>query len=180
MPVARDVLNAFTASEVSRITGLSTPMIDYLLRERMLRPSYGSGLGTRGKVRYYSYRDLVIARLIQTLRDSGVQLGRLKRSVQALRGDGPWMGAQDPATRLTWLISDGREVFLRNQDGFLDAITGGGQRAFAFVVNLPQLEAEVWEAVPPAKRGHFDLRNRSLIYANKGEPAMPRATRHGR
>lgn len=179
MPVARNVLNAFTASEVSRITGLSEPMIDYLLRERMLSPSYGTGRGTRGKVRYYSYRDLIIARLIQTLRESGVQLGKLKRAVQALRADASWAGREDPTTRLIWLISDGREVFLRNQDGFLDAVTGGGQRAFAFVVNLPQLEAEVRDAVPLAKRGHFDLLNRSLIYADPDEPTSPRKATHG-
>ncbi len=43
MPLARRVLNAFTAREVGDITGLSLPMINYLRREDMLVPSYGEG-----------------------------------------------------------------------------------------------------------------------------------------
>ncbi|HUN99134.1 MAG TPA: MerR family transcriptional regulator [Bradyrhizobium sp.] len=176
MPIARNVLNAFTAVEVSRITGLSAPMIDYLLREKLLSPSYAGKASRRGKVRYYSYRDLVVARLIQTLRDSGIQLKRLKGAVRALCKSRSWT-SEDPTVRLTWLISDGKEVFLRNQDGFLDAMTGGGQRAFAFVVNLPQLEAEVREAVPPAKLAHFDLQNRSLIYEDELEQVAAQSRR---
>lgn len=171
MPVPRKVLNAFPAREVSRITGLSLPMIDYLLREDLLRPSYGEEAGRRGKVRYYSYRDLVIARLIQRLREGGVQLGRLKAAVQTLCRDGPWVAKGDPMSRLNWLITDGSEVFLRNDDGFLDALTGSGQRAFAFVVNLSQLEAEVRERIPAAQRAHFDIENRSLIYAETSRSA---------
>jgi DNA-binding transcriptional MerR regulator len=166
MPVPRKVMNAFTAREVSKITGLSLPMIDYLLREDLLRPSYGEDTGRRGKIRYYSYRDLVVARLIQRLREGGVQLARLKTSVQILCRDAPWGEGPDPTTRLNWLISDGREVFLKNKDGFLDILTGSGQRAFAFVVNLSHLEAEVRERVPVAQRSHFAIENRSLIYAS--------------
>lgn len=168
MPIARKVLNAFPAREVSRITGLSLPMIDYLLREDLLRPSYGQGNGGRGKVRYYSYRDLVIARLIQRLREAGVQLGKLKTAVQTLCRDAPWATTGDPSERLNWLITDGNEIFLRNQDGFLDTVAGSGQRAFAFVINLNQLEVEVRELIPTAQQAHFDIENRSLIFADSG------------
>jgi len=70
MPSPRKLLNAFPPREVSQITGLSLPMLDYLSRMGYLRPSYGSGPGVRGKVRYYSYRDLVIARIVQRLREA--------------------------------------------------------------------------------------------------------------
>ena len=172
MPIARQVLNAFPARDVSRITGLSLPMIDYLLREDLLRPSYGDGTGARGKVRYYSYRDLVVARLIQRLREAGVQLGKLKAAVQTLCRDAPWATNEDPSTRLHWLITDGNEVFLRNQDGFLDTLAGSGQRAFAFVINLNQLETEVRSLIPTAQQAHFDIANRSLIFAD-GSPSTP-------
>jgi DNA-binding transcriptional MerR regulator len=171
MPVPRKVLNAFPAREVSRITGLSLPMIDYLLREDLLRPSYGSETGRRGKVRYYSYRDLVVARLIQRLREGGVQLGRLKSAVQTLCRDAPWVAREDPSECLNWLITDGTEVFLRNHDGFLDTLAGSGQRAFAFVINLNWLEAEVRDLVPADQRPHFDIENRSLIFASEAKSA---------
>lgn len=179
MPVPRKVLNAFPAREVSRITGLSLPMIDYLLREDLLRPSYGSATGQRGKVRYYSYRDLVVARLIQRLREGGVQLGRLKSALQILCRDAPWVSQDNPADCVNWLITDGNEVFLRNYDGFLDTLTGSGQRAFAFVINLNSLEAEVRALVPAEQRQHFDIENRSLIFANDPEPAAKARGSHG-
>lgn len=166
MPTPRKVLNAFPALEVSRITGLSVAMIDYLSRSNLLRPSYGDKSGGRGKVRYYSYRDVVIARLIQRLREGGVKLGPLKIAVHTLCRDAPWAHSVDPATRLNWLITDGREVFLKSNDGFLEVLTGSGQRAFAFVVNLGQLESEVRALVPATQRTHFDIQNRSLMFAD--------------
>lgn len=168
MPVARKVLNAFPARDVSKITGLSLAMIDYLSRADLLRPSYGGHSSRRGKVRYYSYRDLVVARLIQRLREGGLEIGRLKIAVQTLCRDAPWAANADPASRLNWLITDGVDVFLKSDDGFLEALTGNGQRAFAFVVNLGQLETEVRALVPPAQRKHFDIENRSLIFADHG------------
>lgn len=171
MPIPHDVLNAFPAREVSRITGLSLPMIDYLLREGLLRPSYSSETGCRGKVRYYSYRDLVVARRIQRVRDGGVQLGRLKSAIQTLCRDVPCVAQENPTECLNWLITDGNEVFLRNYDGFLDTVTGSGQRAFAFVINLKSLEAEVRGLVPAAQRPHFNIENSSLIFANNAKPA---------
>ncbi|MBJ7439487.1 MAG: MerR family transcriptional regulator [Sphingopyxis sp.] len=171
MPIPRKVLNAFPARDVSKITGLSLPMIDYLLREDLLRPSYGEEIGRRGKVRYYSYRDLVVARLIQRLREAGLQLGKLKVAVKTLCRDAPWVDRGDPSERLNWLIADGNEVFLRNDDGFLDTMTGTGQRAFAFVINLNQLEVEVRDLIPAAQRAHFDIANRSLMFADASRSA---------
>ena len=86
MPKPREVLNAFTAYEVWKITGLSIHMIDYLARDNYLNPTYAKGR-VRGKVRYYSYRDLVVARIIQKLRESGIELRRLKKSIQLLIKD---------------------------------------------------------------------------------------------
>ena len=165
MPVPKRVLNAFTAKEVQAITGLSLPMIDYLLRAGFLTPAYGAG--TRGQVRYYSYRDLVAARLVQQLRETGVELSRLKRAVAQLCEDAPWSDTTPLTARLDWLVSDGKEVLLRSGDGFLDTLRRDRQRSFAFVVNLPSLEQQVRTLVPKAKRTHFTMENRELRYAGR-------------
>ena len=47
MPRPKRVLNAFTAREVNEITGLSRPMIDYLLRMDFLHPCYADGAPRR-------------------------------------------------------------------------------------------------------------------------------------
>lgn len=67
MPKPRKLLNGFTAGEVAAISGLSLHMVNYLAREAYLSPAY-AGEAARGKVRYYSYRDLVVARIVQHLR----------------------------------------------------------------------------------------------------------------
>jgi DNA-binding transcriptional MerR regulator len=159
MPKTKKVLNAFLASEVSKYTGLSGPMIDYLSHEGFLKPAYGNPEGTRGKVRYYSYRDLVIARVIQRLRDTGVELYRLKAAVQELNKHPRWVQLpDDPAKQIRWLVSDGRKVFIRNQDGFLDEVEKK-QRAFAFIVNLDGVAAEVKRKVPKKRRDNWSIDN---------------------
>jgi DNA-binding transcriptional MerR regulator len=165
MPKARSVLNGFTAAEMREITGLSLPMIDYLLRMGFLRPAYIRKDACRGRVRFYSYRDLVAARLVQRLREKGVQLGKLKAAVQKVAQDKSWIAETDPSKRLSWLVSDGHEVLFKNEDGFLDSMRSDGQRAFAFVVNLGNLADEVRAKLTEPQSLHFTLENRPLRYA---------------
>lgn len=164
MPVARKVLNAFTATEVHAISGLSRPMIEYLKRHGFLHPAYAQSDNPRGRVRFYSYRDLVVARLIQRLRETGIQLSRLKAAVERITQDSFWSEGALPADGLNWLVSDGRSCLLRNRDGFLDDLMGSGQRAFAFVVNMGELLVEVRERVPEGKREHFTMETRQLRF----------------
>jgi len=142
-------------------------MIDYLSHEGFLRPAYGNRDGTRGKVRYYSYRDLVIARLIQRLRDTGVELYRLKAAVQELNAHRRWRELPaDDAEQVRWIVSDGKKVFIRNQDGFLDEV-GKKQRAFAFIVNLDRVVSEVKRKVPAKKRAHWSIDNSRLEFEQR-------------
>lgn len=170
MPLPRKVLNGFTAAEVHVISGLSRPMIEYLKRHGFLEPAYAPANNPRGRVRFYSYRDLVVARLIQRLRETGIQLGRLKAAVERIAEDSFWSDSVTPAEGLNWLVSDGRTCFLRNRDGFLDDLIGSGQRAFAFVVNMGELLAEVRERVPAEKREHFTMATLQLQFAASTVP----------
>jgi DNA-binding transcriptional MerR regulator len=159
MPKPRRVLNAFPVEEVTRITGISRPMVDYLTKQGFLTPAYGSTEGTRGKVRYYSYRDLVVARLIQRLRDTGVELRKLKDAVIKLNAHKRWRdGPNDPATKIRWLLSDGKRMYIKDQYGFLEEVQKG-QRAFGFVVNLDHLETEVMRKVRKKQRPYCSINN---------------------
>lgn len=166
MPRTKKVLNAFLASEVSRYTGLSVHMIDYLSHEGFLKPAYGNPDGKRGMVRYYSYRDLVIARIIQRLRDSGVELHRIKSAVQELNSYRKWRELPpEHSEQVRWLLSDGRKVFIRNQDGFLDEV-GKKQRAFAFIVNVEKVVGEMKRKVPAKRRERWSIENEGIIFAD--------------
>jgi DNA-binding transcriptional MerR regulator len=164
MPRPRRVLNAFTANEVRQITGISVHMINYLCRARYLEPFYGQG--TRGKVRFYSYRDLVIAQIVQRLRQTGVELARLKDAMQALREDDAWIKRNKyrRSKPVQWLVTDGKTVLLKHEDGFLDELRPGGQRSFAFVVTLQSMQDAVRARIEPRKRRYFDIRNQELMY----------------
>jgi DNA-binding transcriptional MerR regulator len=163
MPVPRKVLNAFTAHEVHKYTGLSLHMVNYLARAGYLEPFYGRG--TRGKVRFYSYRDLTIADIVQRLRLGGVELSRLKPALERLHADEAWLKATSRRSKpIQWLVTDGKSVLLKHEDGFLDELRPGGQRSFAFVVTLQTVQDEVRARIEPRKRKHFDIQNRDLVY----------------
>jgi DNA-binding transcriptional MerR regulator len=182
MPPPRKVLNAFPTEEVANLTRLSRPMIDYLRQENFLRPAYEGGEGTRGKVRYYSYRDLVIARLVQRLRESGVQLRRLKKAITALNKDPNWSAApDDPARKISWLISDGVGVYVQTDKEFVEEITTG-QKAFAFVLNLDRLNNEVLRKVSKRKKPHCSIDNDGEVKFDDERPnrSKPEKAKSGR
>jgi DNA-binding transcriptional MerR regulator len=165
MPLPRSTLNGFTASEVESVSGLSRPMIDYLNRYGFLRAAYAPRENARGRVRYYSYRDLVVARLIQHLREGGVQLGRLKATAERMSDDGFWAADDEPAAGSEWIVSDGRNVDLQDATTLLERIGGDGRSSFAFVVNVGRLRDEVRDRIASEKRQYFSMAIAELQFA---------------
>jgi DNA-binding transcriptional MerR regulator len=175
MPKTVVYLNAFTAAEVREITGLSMPMINYLRRENFLKPAYETSPGRQGRVRYYSYRDLVVARLIQKLRDAGVRLLKIKEAVEQLRRDDLWAETPErlPST-LAWLKTDGRDVFVERTENCLQLMRPDRQGAFGFLVDVGGLASEVKSKIPPGDRLlNFSMQNRDLVRADT-RTASPR------
>lgn len=176
MPIPRKVLNAFTASEVRSITGISLPMISYLLRSGYLVPSYAHG--TRGRVRYYSYRDLVIARIVQRLREGGIELSKLKEGIQKLSSDSVWKQAVDYPSGprgLQLLVTDGHKVFIRNGGDVLEDVHG--QRTFSFVVNLAGVQTEVRNRIKGKRQTSFTMKVNPIEFDT---PRKPRKTLRSR
>jgi DNA-binding transcriptional MerR regulator len=169
MPKVRDALNGFSVAEVHSISGLSVPMIDYLKRHSFLLPAYCGADNPRGRVRYYSYRDLVVARMIQRFRDTGVQLARLKSAAQRLSHDSFWMDGVSPASGLNWVVSDGRGVDFRNREQLHDDLLGSGQQTFAFVLNVGELLRDIRSSIPGEKLPHFSMIVHDLQFAAQGE-----------
>jgi DNA-binding transcriptional MerR regulator len=176
MPKPRPALNGFTAAEVSALSGLSRPMIEYLNRHDYLRPAYAPEGNPRGRVRYYSYRDLVVARLIQLLRQGGIQLARVRAAAQQLSEDRFWSGDEEPSRGREWLVSDGRVVELRDGRTILERLRHGRPASFAFVAHLGHLRDEVRARVPAEKRTGFSMAVKALAFADTN-PAKAHA--HG-
>ena len=164
MPKAREALNAFTSAELGEVSGLSQPMIDYLKREGLLTPAYASVRNRRGRVRYYSFRDLLIAGLIQRLRESGVQLAPLRTATDQISDDSFWE-KEEPPREAEWLVSDGRDVRLRDGRTMMRELESGRRSSFAFLVHIGRLRDEVRERLPASKRPHFSMKVDELRFA---------------
>lgn len=169
MPKVKDALNGFSVAEVHSISGLSMPMIDYLKRHGFLLPAYCCADNPRGRVRYYSYRDLLVARMIQCFRDTGVQLARLKSTAQRLSNDSFWADGESPANGLNWVISDGSGVGFRNREQLHEHLLGSGQQAFAFVLNVGELLRDIRSSIPSEKQPHFSMAVHDLQFAAPGK-----------
>jgi DNA-binding transcriptional MerR regulator len=160
MPKPKRVLNGFTAQQVRQVTGLSVHMINYLAREGYLVPTYAEHQ-VRGKVRYYSYRDLVVARIVQRLRDVGIELKRLKRGIQLLSSDSTWLKA-GRVRSVSLLGTDGKRLFFPDENGSLIELTREGQRSFAFVLDVARAQSEVKRHLSQRQIELFELRNQPL------------------
>ena len=169
MPKVKDALNGFSVAEVHTISGLSLPMIDYLKRHGFLHPAYCRANNPRGRVRYYSYRDLVVAKMIQCFRDSGVQLARLKSAAQRLSDDSFWPDGDIPASGLNWVVSDGSGVAFWTREQLHEHLLGSGQQAFAFVLNVGEMLRDIRSRISGEKQAHFSMAVRDLLFAASGE-----------
>jgi len=190
---ARQVKNAFTVKEVSEITDLQPAMLNFLIRQDYLHPTYREDhdLPTRkkrrprGNSRYFSYRDLMIAKTIQRLLNAGVQLIRVKEALEDLRADKHWLVTTKGISlerAIHWLVTDGKKVYLRDQDGFLDLLGKAPQRAFSFIVEMTSVRSDVCNGIRASvdetcrkKIAHFRLANEEPIFER---PRSARAQRN--
>jgi len=177
MPKPKRVLNAFTAQQVNKITGLSVHMINYLAREGYLLPAYDQGR-IRGRIRYYSYRDLVVARIVQHLREAGIELKRLKRGIQLLSSEGTWFKAGSDR-KISLLATDGKKLFYPDEKGSLVELTREGQRSFAFVLDIAQAQSDIKRHLSRRQIELFELRNQPL-QIDERRPLSSRRSPNGR
>ncbi|MDQ6879698.1 MAG: DUF433 domain-containing protein [Candidatus Dormibacteraeota bacterium] len=77
-------MRAFSADKVRRLTGLTERKLQYWDERQFLSPSV-SGRSGPGRRRLYDFRDLVSLRVATQLRNEGVSLQEIRRTVAHLR-----------------------------------------------------------------------------------------------
>lgn len=132
----------YTSEQAARLGDLSTYMVHYLCRERLLEPSGRSARG-RGKRRAYTFGDVVMLRALARFLKSGISVANLKRSLRELRKRHPEITPNSLPSK--FVVSDGKQVYFRNRHEALESLDGSGQFVFAFVIELRQLRDEVLE-----------------------------------
>jgi DNA-binding transcriptional MerR regulator len=99
--------------------GISYRQLDYWARTQLVVPSIRDASGS-GTQRLYSFRDLVVLKVVKSLLDAGVSLQNIRRAIETLRSH----GVEDLAG--ITLISDGTTVYdCRSPEEVVDLLQGG-------------------------------------------------------
>ena len=148
-------LNGFNASEVDptnsfeplpagigyrgpvacNAAGITYRQLDYWARTGLVVPSVRSAAGS-GTQRLYSFRDILVLRVVKRLIDTGVSLPNIRAAVDHLADrDG------DELSSLT-IMSDGASIYeCRSADEVVDLVRGG-QGVFGIAVGSVWREVE--------------------------------------
>jgi DNA-binding transcriptional MerR regulator len=114
-------------------TGITYRQMDYWARTGLLVPSIRSAKGS-GSQRLYSFRDILVLRIIKRLLDTGVSLQNVRKAVEHLRQ----RGVED-LSEIT-LMSDGASIFeCTTEDEVID-IMRGGQGVFGIAIGRVRSE----------------------------------------
>jgi DNA-binding transcriptional MerR regulator len=129
--------------------GITYRQLDYWARTGLVEPSVRSATGS-GTQRLYSFRDILLLKVIKRLLDAGVSLQQIRAAVAHLRARGT-----DDLTRVT-LMSDGATVYeCTSNDEVIDLLQGG-QGVFGIAIGGVWREIEGSLAELPSERTASD------------------------
>nr|WP_239679420.1 MerR family transcriptional regulator [Natronosporangium hydrolyticum] len=129
--------------------GISYRQLDYWARTGLVEPSIRAAAGS-GSQRLYSFRDLVVLRVVKSLLEAGVSLQNIRRAIDTLRAH----GVEDLAG--ITLISDGTTVYeCRSAEEVVDLLQGG-QGVFGIAISGAFAEIKGTLSHLPADRAAVD------------------------
>jgi DNA-binding transcriptional MerR regulator len=128
-----------------RAAGITYRQLDYWARTGLVEPSIRPATGS-GTQRLYSFRDILVLKVVKRLLDTGVSLQQIRVAVSHLRE----RGVEDLA-QIT-LMSDGASVYeCTSPDEVIDLVQGG-QGVFGIAVGRVWREVEGSLAELPGER----------------------------
>jgi DNA-binding transcriptional MerR regulator len=107
--------------------GITYRQLDYWARTGLVEPTVRGATGS-GTQRLYSFRDILLLKVIKRLLDAGISLQQIRTAVQHLRERGT-----DDLTRVT-LMSDGASVYECTTDHEVIDLLQGGQGVFGIAI----------------------------------------------
>src|SRR5689334_10618735 len=129
--------------------GITYRQLDYWARTGLVVPSVRDASGS-GTQRLYSFRDIVVLKVVKRLLNAGVSLQNIRKAIETLR---QW-GEEDLATMT--LISDGTTVYeCRSAEEVVDLLQGG-QGVFGIAIGGAFKEIQGSLADLPATGGTAD------------------------
>ena len=125
----------FRGPTACKAAGITYRQLDYWARTDLVAPTVRSATGS-GSQRLYSFRDILVLKVVKRLLDTGVSLQQIRTAVGHLRE----RGVEDLA-QIT-LMSDGASVYeCTSADEVVDLVQGG-QGVFGIAVGRVWREVE--------------------------------------
>jgi DNA-binding transcriptional MerR regulator len=129
--VAEDGYRGPTACHAA---GITYRQLDYWARTGLVEPSVRAAQGS-GSQRLYSFRDILVLKVVKRLLDTGISLQQIRAAVQHLRD----RGSEDLAQ--VTLMSDGVSVYECTSPDEVVDLLAGGQGVFGIALG------RVWQEV---------------------------------
>lgn len=144
-----DTTTGYRGPTACRAAGITYRQLDYWARTGLVEPSVRPATGS-GTQRLYSFRDILVLKVVKRLLDTGVSLQQIRTAVAHLRE----RGVEDLA-QIT-LMSDGASVYeCTSADEVIDLVQGG-QGVFGIAVGRVWREVEGTLASLPTERADGD------------------------
>ena len=129
--------------------GITYRQLDYWARTGLVEPSVREASGS-GTLRLYSFRDILVLKIVKKLLDAGISLQNIRTAIASLRD----RGVADLA-EITQM-SDGATVYeCTSTDEVVDLLQGG-QAVFAIAVGRHVRDVEGTLASLPGERARSD------------------------
>ena len=134
--------------------GITYRQLDYWARTGLVEPSVREAAGS-GTPRLYSFRDILVLKIVKKLLDAGVSLQNIRTAIATLRD----RGVESTSRNIT-LMSDGTTVYeCTSTDEVVDLLQGG-QAVFAIAVGRQVRDVEGSLAAAAGGAGRTTARRR--------------------
>ncbi|MFC6258306.1 MerR family transcriptional regulator, partial [Kocuria oceani] len=142
--VVRDESVGYRGPTACKAAGITYRQLDYWARTGLVEPTVRGASGS-GTQRLYSFRDILVLKIVKRLLDTGVSLQQIRTAVGALRAQ----GVEDLA-QLT-MMSDGASVYACTSPHEGGDLVEGGQVLVGIAVGRVWREVEGTLAAMPGE-----------------------------
>ena len=164
-PMPEDI--GFRGPVACSAAGITCRQLDYWARTGLVVPEVRGAEGS-GTQRLYSFRDILMLKVVKRLLDAGISLQQIRIAIDHLRA----RGVEDLST--VTLMSDGVSVYEAISDSEIIDLVHGGQGIFAIALGRVWHDLEGSLASLPTERAEPD----APAPVATDELAARRAARH--
>ena len=144
--LGEESLNGYRGLTACRVAGISYRQLDYWARTGLVEPSIKTASGS-GTHRLYSFRDILVLKVVKRLLDTGVSLQQIRTAAKHLHERGV-----DDLAEVT-LMSDGESVYEFTSDDDVIDLVQKAQGVFGIAIGRVWREVEGSLAHLPSETG---------------------------